>query len=79
MGEIRGKSNILGWFEKAGVGGNTQVKVIEVFYVPETKTWEVNMRPVSDDGEPGAWASHDAPGDGLAELLGIARDTVTGG
>lgn len=59
--------------------GNTQVKVAEVFWVPETRTWEVNSRPTDEEGEPGAWASHDGNEGELSVLLSIAHDVMTGG
>jgi hypothetical protein len=61
------------------VFGNTQVKVAEVFWVPETKTWEVQWRPVTDDGETGSWAHLDGPEDELAQLISIMHDGLTGG
>jgi hypothetical protein len=55
------------------------VKVLEVHWVPERREWEVQVRAVSDDGEPDAWASYDGAESELDQLLGIARDTITGG
>lgn len=55
------------------------VKVLEVHWVPERREWEVQSRPVTDAGEPGAWATYMGAEGELAQLLGIAHDTVTGG
>jgi hypothetical protein len=61
-------------------GTHHPVKVIEVHWVPERSEWEMQARGVTDDGtETGHWVSHNAPEAGLAALLHLAHDIVTGG
>lgn len=57
------------------------VKVCEVFWQPETRTWAVSARGCSDDGsQTGAWGGPDLVPEGeLAEALDIAHDIITGG
>jgi hypothetical protein len=56
------------------------VRVLEVHWVPERHEFELQARPVTVDGEDtGPWVTHEAGETGLAQLLSLGHDIVTGG
>lgn len=55
--------------------GNRHVKLMEVHWCEETRTWTVQARA----GEGSPWADWDGAEDDLDDLLSLARDEMTGG
>jgi hypothetical protein len=60
---------------KTPVFGHRYVKVAEVHWCEETRSWTVQARA----GEGSGWTHYDGHEGELDDLLAIARDTMTGG